>query len=193
VNRGCGDSTIVPLGWNVPARKPVGRVLAWLAVPWIALRERSLARARQAFDYLSEDGTRIFPGAAFEEMAADLMRLPAQPGSRELTAFETMLAEDVEALVWLRVPQLPSSRAWGNFAVVTGPEYGARLPADRRELMIIQVPPRPFPSELRESDLIPPRASRSALAVVLWAVISLAGIPWLLWGGGKVKKRAKNY
>jgi hypothetical protein len=83
--------------------------------------------------------------------------------------------------VWLRVPQLPSSRAWGDFAVVSGPEYTARLPADRRLLKIIPVPPRPFPAELRDADLLPPPASRSALAVALWAVISLAGIPWLLW------------
>lgn len=169
------------LGWNVAARKAVGRVLAWLAVPWIALRERSLTRARQGFDYLSEDGTRMFPAAAFEETAADLLRLPAQPGSRQRTPFETMLAEDIEALLWLRVPQLPSSRAWGDFAVVTGPEYAARLPADRRQVKIIPVPPRPFPPELRDPDLVPPPASRSTLAVVLWAVISLAGIPWLLW------------
>jgi hypothetical protein len=169
------------LGWNVPGRKPRGRGLAWLAVPWVALRERSLIRARQAFDYMSEDGTRMFPAAAFEETAADLLRLPAHPDSRKLTPFEAMLAEDIEALVWLRVPQLPSSRVWGDFAVVTGREYAGRLPADRRQTKIIPVPPRPFPSELRDSDLLPPPASRSALAVALWAVISLAGIPWLLW------------
>jgi hypothetical protein len=180
------------LGWNVHARKPISRVLAWFAVPWVALHERSLARAREAFDYLSEDGTRMFPAAAFEEMAADLLRLPAQPGSRELTPVETMLAEDVEALVWLRVPQFPSSRAWGDFAVVTRREYVARLPADRSRAKIIPVPPRPFPPELRDPDLLPPPANRSALAIVLWAVISLGGIPWLLWRWWQNHKRAQS-
>jgi hypothetical protein len=180
------------LGWNVPARNPVGRFLAWLAVPWVALRERSLARAQQAFDYLSADGTRMFPAAAFEEPAADLLRLPTQPGSRQLTPFETMLAQDVEALVWLRVPQLPSSRVWGDYAVVTGREYAARLPADRRQAKIIPVPPRPFPAELRDADLLPPPASRSAQAVVLWAVVSLAGIPWLLWRWWQSQKDGEN-
>ena len=169
------------LGWNVHARKPISRVLAWLAIPWVALRDRSIASARRAFDYLSEDGTRMFPAAAFEETAADLLRLAARPSSRELTPFETMLGEDIEALVWLRVPQLPSSRAWGDFAVVTKREYAARLPADRSQAKIIPVPPRPFPPELRDPDLLPPPPSRSALAVVLWTVVSLAGIPWLLW------------
>ena len=180
------------LGWHVPARKPVGRFLAWLAVPWVALRERSLARARQAFDYLSEDGTRMFPAAAFEETAADLLRLPTQPCSRQLTPFETMLAQDVEALAWLRVPQLPSSRVWGDYAVVTGREYAARLPSDRRQAKIIPVPPRPFPAELRDADLLPPPASRSARAVVLWAVVSLAGIPWLLWRWWQSQKSGEN-
>ena len=89
----------------------------------------------------------MFPAAAFEETAADLLRLATRPNSRELTPFETMLAEDIEALVWLRVPQLPSSRAWGDYAVVTKREYEARLPADRSQAKIIPVPPRLFPPE----------------------------------------------
>jgi hypothetical protein len=169
------------IGWNVHARGPTSRALAWLGVPWFAIRERSIAKAREAFDYLSEDGTRMFPAAAFEETAADLLQLAARRATRALTPFETMLAEDIEALVWLRVPQLPSSRAWGDFAVVTGREYAARLPADRGQAKIIPVPPRPFPPELRDADLLPPAQSRSALAVALWAAVSLVGIPWLLW------------
>ena len=100
---------------------------------------------------------------------------------RDLTTFESMLAEDIEALVWLRVPQLPSRRAWGDFAVVTTREYAARLPADRTQAKIIPVPPRPFPAQLRDPDLLPPRPSASALALALWAVLSLVGIPWLVW------------
>ena len=178
---GISIDTLRALGWNVHARKPVSRVLAWLAVPWVALFERSIASAQRAFDYLSEDGTRLFPAAAFEETAADLLRLATRPNSRELTPFETMLAEDIEALVWVRVPQLPSSRAWGDSAVVTKREYEARLPTDRSQAKIIPVPPRLFPPELRDPDLLPAPPSRSALAVVLWTVVSLAGIPWLLW------------
>ena len=42
--------------------------------------------------------------------------------------FERMLAQDLEALVFLRVPQIPSSRAWGDYPTVTAWEYTARLP-----------------------------------------------------------------
>jgi hypothetical protein len=169
------------IGWKVHARAPVGRVLAWLGMPWFAVRERSITKSRQTFDYLSEDGTRMFPAAAFEETAADLLRFAAGRTSRQPTPFETMLAEDIEAIIWLRIPQLPSSRAWGDFAVVTLPEYEARLPADRTQAKIIPVPPRPFPSELRDPDLLPTFPNRSAMAVIVWAAFSIAGIPWLLW------------
>lgn len=179
------------IGWNVHARGATSRALAWLGLPWFAIRERSIAKARQAFDYLSEDGTRMFPAAAFEETAADLVRLAAQRAPRELTPFETALATDIEAIVWLRIPQLPSSRAWGDYAVVTGPEYEARLPADRSQTKIIPVPARPFPPELRDADLLPPPPSRSARAVILWTVVSLA-VPWLAWRWWKSQRTGKN-
>ncbi len=180
------------IGWNVHARGAASRALAWLGVPWFAIRERSIAKARQAFDYLSEDGTRMFPAAAFEETAADLVRLAARRAARGLTAFEAALAEDIEAIIWLRVPQIPSSRAWGDYAVVTGPEYEARLPADRSQARIIPVPARPFPPELRDADLLPQPPSRSALAVILWTVVSLAGIPWLLWRWWKSQRTGEK-
>jgi hypothetical protein len=180
------------LGWNIDARAPVSRLVAWLGVPWFAIRDRSIARARQAFDYLSEDGTRMFPAAAFEETAADLLRLAAGQVARDLTSFERMLSGDIEALLWVRVPQLPSSRAWGDFAVVTGREYAARLPRDRSKAVIIPVPPRPFPPELRDPDLLPRPLSRSAWAVVLWATVSLAGIPWLLWRWWRGRKTGEK-
>jgi len=45
---------------------------------------------------------------------------------------------------------------------------------------------------LRDADLLPPPASRSAQAVVLWAVVSLAGIPWLLWRWWQSQKKGEN-
>lgn len=190
---GISIDTLRALGWNLHVRGPTSGVLAWLGVPWFAIRDRSVAKARQAFDYLTEDGTRMFPAAAFEETAADLLRLATRQAPRDLTSFETMLAEDIEALVWLRVPQLPSSRVWGDFAVVTGREYAARLPADRSQAVIIPVPPRPFPPELRDPDLLPLPPSRSARAVALWAVVSLVGIPWLLWRWWRSRKPGESF
>ncbi|MGH8852247.1 MAG: hypothetical protein ACREYD_14760 [Casimicrobiaceae bacterium] len=169
------------LGWNLHARGPTSRALAWLGVPWFALRERDLAEARRTFDYFSEDRTRLFPAAAFEEIAAALLQLAGGAAGARPTPFEAMLAEDIDALLWLRVPQFPSSRAWGDFAVVSGREYARRLPRDRSQARIIPVPPRPFPAALLDADLLPPPAGRSGLAVALWAALSVAGLPWLIW------------
>jgi hypothetical protein len=169
------------LGWNVRARGPTSRTLAWLGMPWFAIHERSMVKAQQTFDYLSEDRTRVFPAAAFEECAADLLALATGKTARDLAPFETMLVEDIVAMLWLRIPQLPSSRAWGDYAVVTRREYAARLPADRSEAKIIPVPPRPFPPELRDPDLLPTRRGASAWAMAAWAALGLTGVPWLIW------------
>ena len=66
------------LGWNVPARGATSWPVAVAGLPYFALRERSLARAAQTFDYLTEDRTRLFPGS---RVRGDRRR-PAAPGER---------------------------------------------------------------------------------------------------------------
>jgi hypothetical protein len=168
------------MGWNVPARGATGRLLAAISLPYFAVQERSLDKAVQTYDYLTEDRTRLFPAAAFEDSGADLLRL-ARGRRRPRDAFERMLAEDLDALVFLRVPQIPSSRAWGDYPIVTAWEYTARLPSDPEALQIVPVPPRPFPDHLRDPDLLPPADRRGERALAVWAVLSVVGIPWLLW------------
>ena len=63
------------LGWDIPARGPASRLVAMLGFPWFAARERSIAKARIAFDYLNEDQTRLMPAAAFEDVGASLLAL----------------------------------------------------------------------------------------------------------------------
>jgi hypothetical protein len=49
----------------------------------------------------------------------------------------------------------------------------------------VPVPARPFPKELRDDDLMPPRPHPSELAVRLWLAIPLAALALLLaFGGG---------
>jgi hypothetical protein len=166
------------LGWPVPARKATPRLLAALALPWLVLRERSLAKAMLACDYAIEDPARLLPAAAFEEITASLLELA---GKREAEGkLAAMLATDLDALVYLQIPQLPSSRAWGDAPVVTLREYRARLPRDPRQYKIIPVPPRPFPESLRDPDLLPPPVPPSEIFAALWAVVSIVGIPWII-------------
>ncbi len=169
------------LGWNVPARGPTSKVLAAVGLPYVAVKERSLDKARQSYAYLSEDQTRLYPAVAFEELGADLLKLARGHPERPLTTFETMLAEDVDALVFLRVPQFPSSRAWGDAPVISAREYLARFPEDKSKAQIVPVPPRPFPDEMRDPDLLPPPRSSSDSAVLVWGLVIVLGIPSLIW------------
>jgi hypothetical protein len=169
------------LGWNVPARGATSWTAAVAGLPYFAWHDRSLAKAAQRFDYLTEDRTRLFPAAAFEEIGADLLRLATGAPARPPSALEAVLAADLEALIFVRVPQLPSSRVWGDFPVETAWEYRARYPRDPAQAKIIPVPTRPFPERLRDADLLPPPPHRGDIALIVWAVLSLVGIPWLVW------------
>lgn len=169
------------VGWNLAATGPSARLLAALGLPYFLLRDRSLAKAAATFNYLTEDRTRLFPAIAFEEIGASLLRLARDGEKGGRSAFEAALAEDIEALVFLRVPQLPSSRVWGDTPIVSVDEYTVRVPADPAQAKIIPVPPRPFPASLRDADLVarPPRRGRRALA--LWGAATLLGGLWLIW------------
>jgi hypothetical protein len=169
------------IGWEVRSRGPTSRLLAALGLPYFALRDRSLAKAATTFNYLTEDRTRLFPAIAFEEIGADLLRLARQEPARRASAFEALLAEDIEALVFLRVPQLPSSRAWGDSPIVSVGEYTARVPSDPAQAKIIPVPARPFPAALRDPDLHPTRPRRGTRALALWGVVTVIAVPWIAW------------
>ena len=180
------------LGWNINARGPTSKLLAMASVPINAVRERNADKVAQMYDYFTEDRTRLFPAAAFEEIGADLLSLATGALRRTPTAFEAALAQDIEALVFLRVPQLPSSRAWGDYPVVTIWEYHKRVPSDPAQLQIIPVPARPFPRSLRDPDLLPPTREGGQLAVAVWAVVSIVGIPWLLRRWWRARERRRH-
>ena len=180
------------LGWRVPARGPTKRLLAWASLPLVALRERSLAKARDAFDYLNEDQTRLLPAVAFEEIFASLLELATAGASGSNSgggALERMLATDVDALALLRFPQFPSSRAWGAAPAVTIREIHDRVPRNRAERKIIPVPPRPFPKRLRDPDLLSPPFRPSEIATYVWAALSVVGLPWIAWSLWRRRRR----
>ena len=174
------------LGWDVPARGPVSWLLAAFGFPYFVIRERSIAKARVGFDYLTEDQTRLLPAVAFEEAGASLLTLAARTDATPIAGqLARMLAEDVETVAFLRFPQLPSSRVFGDAPAVTLSEYHARVPAEPGMAQIIPVPPRPFPDALRDPDLLPPRRPPSDYAAIAWGLLSVVGIPIWLYGRWK--------
>ena len=81
-----------------------------------------------------------------------------------------MLSEDIEEILLVRVPQFPSSRAWGDWPVETSVEYNARVPKNPAERKIILVPPRKFPDELRDPQSPGEPWLRSDYAVAGWVL-----------------------
>ena len=98
-------------------------------------------------------------------MGADLLRLATGQADRPLSEFERVLAGDIEEILLVRVPQFPSSRAWGDWPVESSVEYTARVPKNPTEQKIIPVPPRRFPDELRDPRSPPEPWLRSDYAV----------------------------
>lgn len=144
------------LGWNIPTRGPTGNMKALGAYAYLSVKDRSLASGRKIYDYLTEEQIRLYPAVAFEAAGNDLMQLVgAAPGNaRALSQFEKQLQSDVEALVLVRIPQIPSSRVMGSNPVFSFDEFMARTPPDQKDWKIVPVGPRPFPEEMRDKNLV---------------------------------------
>jgi len=170
---GISISTLRALGWQVPERGAESWLRGLLALPFTSLRERNLEKGKAAFDYFTEDMTRLYPAVAFAEIGADLLRLTSGTSRRHPGDFERMLAEDIDSLLCVSIRQFPSSRATGSLPVASGCEYLRRLPGDPSERQIIPVGPRPFPRDFIDPDAPdePLRRSDYALAGYLAAVL----------------------
>lgn len=140
------------LGWSIPRRGPTGRMKAVGAYAYVSATDRSIAGGRKIYDYLTEEQTRLYPAVAFEAAALDLLQLvgalPRDP--RTLSEYEKQLKNDVEAIVLVRIPQIPSSRAMGSSPVFSFDEYRSRVPEDRAKWKVVPVGARPFPPALRD-------------------------------------------
>ena len=151
-----------------------------------AISAGSLKEGRKAYDYLSEEQTRLYPAVAFDAAGQDLLQLVGGTPGRTLTPFEQQLRSDVEALILVRIPQIPSSRAFGSAPVFSYDEFMARTPADHADWKIVPVEPRPFPASLRDGLASAP-LQRSLMP---WPVALAGGILLaLLLGAGLVARR----
>ncbi|HEX8403175.1 MAG TPA: hypothetical protein VF670_01050 [Duganella sp.] len=181
---GINVETLRTLGWKIPRVGGESPLKAAVALPYMALKEVSLASGQSAYDYLKTERTELLPFVAFNTIGEDLLhRLTGKEGPR--TTLEAQLANDLEALVFVRIPQFPSSRAYGYDPVLSLNEYQRRAPADRADWKIIPVPPRAFPAALKNplapKEQRPPSVTATyawtaALLVCLSCSIALARI-----------------
>ena len=186
---GISMDTLRTLGWNIPARGPTSYARAVAAYPYMAVKERSFDSGRQSFDYLREEQTRLHPAVAFDAAGNDLLQLVgAQPAvARKLGAYEELLRSEVEAIVFVRIPQIPSSRVQGTFPVASIDEYMQRVPEDKAQWKIVPVEPRPFPSEFVNAGTEPEKLHNGALPVATGLIFAGALTVW-----GMRRRRARR-
>jgi len=166
--------TLRAMGWNVTARRSASKLVAWLGVPYALVKYRSVRQARNAYEYLDEDATRLYPAAAFEEVGADLLRFATRGLVSGDGMLPRLLADNIEALAFLRIPQIPSSRRFGTSPIVAPEEYLRVVPRDPSQSEVVPVPPRPFPPELRDPDLLPESMRPSTIPILVWGIVLLA-------------------
>jgi len=171
------------LGWTIPTEGPTSRAKALAAYAYVAATDLSLTSGRSIYDNLSEEKTRMLPALAFEAAGWDLLELvgAAPSGKRVLSAYEQQLKDDVEAIMLVKIAQIPSSRAWGASPVFSFDEYMDRTPSNRADWKIVPVAPRPFPAALRDSSVPAPAApSLVPLPVMGMAAALILGAAALL-------------
>ncbi|HEY8521927.1 MAG TPA: hypothetical protein VIN61_17780 [Gammaproteobacteria bacterium] len=121
------------LGWRIPRTGPTSRMAGVIAAPLAGIVRRRFASARDAFAMFTEEKTRLLPRVAFEVAGHDLLYLVGRGNSDDaddLTPFERHLVEDVDAILFARLPQVPSSRRFGTHPVRSLFVYGAEVLAD---------------------------------------------------------------
>ncbi|MBM3342031.1 MAG: hypothetical protein FJY56_07970 [Betaproteobacteria bacterium] len=177
--------TLRTLGWPIPKVGPTGLLKALAAYPYQTIVERSFTAGRKAYDYLREEQTRLFPAAAFDAAGKHLLRLAGEGAAPNAAlpanALENLLREDLQALVFVRLPQMPSSRAFGAYPAASYEEYARRVPADKSQWKIVPVAQRPIPPELTQPDTL-----RPAACIAPWMPAALGGARV----GGVVVRRA---
>jgi hypothetical protein len=171
------------LGWRIPELGPTSRVKAVAAYAYVAATQQSLKSGRAIYDNLNEEKTRLLPAVAFEAAGWDLLQLVGgAPGkSGPLTGYEQALREDVDAIMLVKIAQIPSSRAWGSAPVFSFDEYMQRTPSKRADWKIVPVAPRPFPASLRANSLpAPATPSPVPLPVAGLGAVALIGVSAIL-------------
>jgi hypothetical protein len=178
---GISIDTLRHLGWQVPERGVESVLRASAAYWYVAATERSLQKGRAMYDYLNTEMTRLFPAVAFDAIGNDLLNI-AHTGDTPTLASTTMQAmpQQLEALYFVRIPQIPSSRAFGLAPVYSFAQYLQQAPADRSQWKIIPVTPNPLPENLKNGLALQPKTPGLIPLPAVLFLGTVIGVVWLL-------------
>lgn len=185
---GISVDVFASLGWHIPKRGPTAPLKSIAAYAYVSAKEASFASGRKIYDYLNEEQTRLLPAVAFDAMGQDLLQIVGGAPQRRLSPYEQQLRDDVEAIMLVRIPQVPSSRAMGSAPVFSFDEFRSRVPEDQAKWKIVPVADRPFPASLRGEAFVPEEDP----PVVPWPVagIGVGAVLAMLLVRGRRKKEA---
>jgi hypothetical protein len=102
---------------------------------------------------------------------------------------EREMAQQLEAIWFVRIPQIPSSRAYGQAPVYSFAQYLQQAPADRSQWQIVPVEPRPFPQALRDGLALQSERTPVVPLPLLAILALLALLPWLAIRAIRWKRR----
>ncbi len=169
---GISIDALKALGWDLPERGSNGMLIAIGAYFYSLFTDRHFTDARQLYDYLMTETTRLFPAVAFDVLSNDLINLVENRSERKLSVFEQQLAQQIDALWLVRIPQIPSSRALGDAPVFSFQEYLDITPANRDDWVSIELPPQTLPESMQTASPVNPTPFAAP-----WPVMAiLAGI-----------------
>lgn len=186
---GISVDTLSGLGWNCPRLGPTSTPKAVAGYFYSSATDLDFASGKKTFHYLTEERVRLYPRAAFETLGDDLLAM-ATSSSRATSDYEKLIAAHVQAIVFVRIPQIPSSRAMGTFPVDSFDAYMARVPADRKDWKIVPVDSRPFPDELRDRSPVQPVLSDSILGVLAVGGLLITTATPVVWWRRRRTRRA---
>jgi len=107
---------------------------------------------------------------------------PADEASDVSLDDPAQLMAAVEAILFVRIPQIPSSRAFGTYPVASFDEYMARVPKDRKDWKIVPVDARVFPDQLRDHPVEHSLLSDTAIGVLAVSGLALLLVtPIVIW------------
>lgn len=134
-------------GWRFPESGKTPTLIAKMISKAVGLKDKEAGE--QIYRSLREEPTRSFPRASFIAVGGDLLTLAgsfgAEPSGREYSPLENMIREDLVAILFVRLPQIPSSRKFGREPVGGVVDYFLRAPLDRSKWQTVPSYPRPFP------------------------------------------------
>ncbi len=175
---GISIDALKALGWNVTERGSNGMLMAIGAYFYSLVTEGNFTSARQLYDYLMTESSRLLPAVAFDVLSEAVISLAENSTDRQLSDFEQQLAQHLDAIWLVRIPQIPSSRELGGAPVFSIQEYLDTAPANRDDWVSIDLPPKMLPESLQTAQPVNP-----APFPVPWPVILiLSGFVLLLVG-----------